>query len=212
MQADFQLIDKIQAHPYEFIKHCVYTRDEVDQFAPIKRAPNELPYVKMFCNLFLTERLLAVPKSRRMWVTWMALSCFLWDTMFHKIRTNFIVSKKEEDADELLSRAEFILENIPEFVIPKNVRPKHKRLFCYLGFPELGSEMKAVPQGADQLRQYTASGIFFDEFGFWPDAEDTYGGSMPTAQGGGRVVIVSTPPDNAPVSGSFWEKLCFDKL
>lgn len=92
------------------------------------------------------------------------------------------------------------------------MRPKYRRKFCHLEFEGTGSWIKAIPQGADQLRQWTASGVFMDEFGFWEEAETTFGATVPTIQGGGRIVIVSTPPNDAPVGGSFFERLSFDKL
>jgi len=211
-ETTFKNIDLIAKSPYEFIRQCVFTRDEVDSSNPVKPAPSDLAYIKVFCHMFMRERLIAVPKSRRMWVTWLVLACFLWDTVFNRVRANFIQSKKEDDADALLDRVEFMLEQIPVAVIPKKILPKWRRKFCHLEFAETGSYIKAIPQGADQLRQYTASGIFMDEFAFWDDAEATYGASVPTIQGGGRIVIVSTPPDNSSPQGSFFERLVYDRL
>lgn len=211
-QAILTRVTEIASDPFEFIRTCVFTRDEVDKNMPIKPAPHELNYVRLFCRIFERKRLILVPKSRRMWVTWLCLSLFLWDTMFNRIRANFIVSKKEDDANQLLDRVEFIIRNIPEQMIPKDIIPKYNRKFCLIEFPNLESYLKAIPSGKDQLRQYTASGLFFDEFAFWDNCEETYGAALPTIEGGGRAVICSTPPENASPHGSFFERLCFDRL
>jgi hypothetical protein len=73
-------------------------------------------------------------------------------------------------------------------------------------FPGLNSYIWGVPQGADQLRQFTASALFFDEFAFWEKARETYMASKPTIDGGGRVSLVSSPMDG------FFKEVCFDLI
>lgn len=111
----------------------------------------------------------------------------------------FFVSKKEEDADELVRRAKFILENIPEEVIPKELRPQFRYTYCQLYFPDLDCYIRGIPQGADQLRQYAATAILLDEFAFMEKAEATYAALLPTTlapNARGRLTMISTPMPN----------------
>jgi hypothetical protein len=121
-------------------------------------------------------------------------------------RSVAFVSKKEDDADELIRKAKFILEHIPEEEWPKELRPKWEYKYGQLFFPELNSKIQGFPQGADQLRQYTFSAIMADEMAFWEDAEQMFAASFPTLEGGGRFTAISSP---AP---GFFKRLVFDRI
>lgn len=184
---------------------AVFTLDQVDGEHPIKTLPDR-EYAKAYCELWQKVPLMAVPKSRRMTMSWFTIGLYLWDTLFHSGRFNAFVSKKEDDANELIERAKFILEHIPEDKIPKGLLPEHRSKFCLLEFPGIKSKIQGFPQGADQLRQFTFSGIFGDECAFWEQAKAFYSASFPTIEGGGRMTLVSSP---AP---GFFKQLCFDAL
>lgn len=143
--------------------------------------------------------------------SWNFISLYLWDTIFHPGRFNGFVSKKEDDAGELVERAEFIYNQIPEWRIPRALLPKIKagkmtRQPPVLEFPEINSKIQGFPQGAGQLRQYTLSGILGDECAFWEQAQQFYSASQPTLEGGGRMTLISSR------SPGFFKKLVFDRL
>jgi hypothetical protein len=199
-------LDKIRRDPWEFLSTCVYTLDQVDQENPIKKFPVDLRYLYLYTRCWQRYPKIAVPKSRRMIMSWTNIALYLWDTMFHAGKFNAFVSRKEDAADELIKRAEFIYDHIPEEVIPRELLPKKAAKFSHLDFPEINSQLQGFPQGSDQLRQYTFSGIFGDEMGFWEEAQAMYSASMPTLEGGGRFTGVSSP---AP---GFFKSLVFDQL
>lgn len=184
---------------------CVYTLDQVDQGDPVKTLPDRA-YAKMYCEAWCKYPLMAVPKSRRMTMSWFTIALYLWDTLFHDGRFNAFVSKKEDDANELVERAKFIYDNIPQDKLPREMLPQAHMKFCELEFPEIRSKIQGFPQGADQLRQFTFSGIFGDECAFWEQARAFYSASFPTIEGGGKMTLVSSP---AP---GFFKQLCFDTL
>lgn len=206
--ADYWLkkLESYIADPWEFAKECVFTKDEVDKKNPVKRFPSDLEYLHVYFKVWQKEPMIAVPKSRRMFMSWANIILHLWDAMFHGGRNIAFVSKKEEDADELLNKCEHILENIPESALPKSLRPKHKKTYCCLEFPETGSRIIGMPQGADQLRMHTFSRILADEAAFWDQAEKMYSASIPTLEGGGCMTMISSP---AP---GFFKRLVFDDL
>lgn len=196
----------IRTDPWEFCTRCVRTKDEVDELQPVKAFPSDLEYLKLFVRCWQKYRYIAVPKSRRMFMSWICLILYLWDTAFHIGRFNAVVSKKEDDADALLQKMKFILENIDRSVIPEDLIPRWEYKFCQLSFPEIGSKLQAFPQGADQLRMHTLSGILMDEMAFWDKAQATYSASAPTIEGGGRITLISSP---AP---GFFKRVVFDQL
>lgn len=200
---------RLRTDPWYFLSRCVFTLDEADKANPIKKFPSEggmAAYLKLYTRCWERYPFIGVPKSRRMFMSWVNIGLFTWDTMFHIGRHAGVVSKKEEDADQLIERMKFILEHIPEAELPKDLRPQWERVYCELRFPELNSKVHAYPQGADQLRQYTFSRLLFDEMAFWPDAEAAFASAMPTLEGGGGCTAISSPAEG------FFQRLVFDQI
>lgn len=186
---------RFRQHPWTFYQQAVYTLDQADTWNPIKKfpaAPTDGPstYLKWMVEQIWTEQLLAIVKHRRMIMTWTCCAFLLWDAMFHEGRFNAVLSKKEEDADELVRRCKFIYDNIPKEVMP--FKPDADPKYTELRFPEIDSVIKGFPQGADQLRQYTCSRIVADEMAFWPQARQSFVSMKPTIEGGGKIVLLST--------------------
>ncbi len=199
--------------PWEFLKHCVFTHDEVDAENPVKRYPAHLLYLHFMVLMWKTFKLLAIPKSRRLTVSWTFIALALWDCLFHKGRSWAFVSKKEEDSKELVARAEFIYQHIPESEIPRELLPPLKRGAMQTSppvmefeFGKISSKIQGFPQGGNQLRQRGFSGILEDECAFWEEAEAAYASAKPTIDGGGRMVMVSTRYPG------FFKKIVYDQL
>jgi hypothetical protein len=202
---------QLRADPWLFLKHCVFTHDEVDQTNPIKAYPAHLLYLKFLTLMWQKEKRIAVPKSRRLTVSWTYIALALWDCIFHKGRSWALVSKKELDSLELIQRANFIFEHIPPEVLSPELLPKRKRGEMQssppvLEFPDIHSKMMGFPSGANQMRQRGFSGLFFDEVAFWEEAEAAYVSAEPTVKGGGRMIMVST---RFP---GFFKKIVYDQL
>lgn len=179
---------------WSFMSRAVYTLDQADQAQPTKKYPDEStskgPYLKYLVNKIQTTKLLATVKNRRLVVSWTGCGVILWDAIFNEGRFNAIISKKEEDSDELVRRCKFIYDNIPKDIMP--FKPDMLVRYANLRFPEIQSEIKGLAQGPDQLRQYTCSRVMGDEVGFWPMARQTFVALKPTLEGGGQVFLVST--------------------
>lgn len=197
--------ERYRKDPWAFITECVYTRDEADSSNTIKRFPNK-KYLHLYAELWKRFPLIALPKTRRMTISWMTISLIVHDCIFNRARRWAFVSKKEENSDELVERVKFILENLDKTRFPAELIPQWKKTFNYVEFTSNGSIIEGFPQGADQLRQFTFSGIFGDEVAFWEQAQNFYSASLPTIDGGGRMTLVSSP---AP---GFFKRLVFDAL
>lgn len=212
-QARWQLSQRVHygKNPWAFLSQCVFTLDQVSEYAPIKPFPSYLEYLRFLCELWQREKLIAVPKSRRMVCSWNFISLYLWDVVFHSGRFHGFVSKKEDDAGDLVARAEFIYRHIPEWRIPRALLPtlkngKMSKQPPIMEFEEINSKIQGFPQGADQLRQFTLSGILGDECAFWEGAQSFYSASKPTLDGGGRMTLISSR------SPGFFKKIVFDQL
>jgi phage FluMu gp28-like protein len=190
-------------NPWTMIQDgVIYTLDQVDLLNPIKLFPADY-WHEITIYEWLNHKLCLVPKSRRLMFSWLMVFLHLHLAMFNEGVSIYFVSDKEEKSDELVKRAEFIIKYIPD---EKMLKPEYKGTYCYLEFPELHSFIQGVPMGADQLRQYTATAIFADEFAFWERARETYMASIPTIQGGGRFTAVSSPQIG------FFKDMVFDQV
>lgn len=181
--------------PWLFVKECCRTKDEADG-GKVKSVPDK-GYLRYVTEVWREESLLAIPKSRRMLMTWLFLCLHLWAALTRPNAAVFIQSKKQEDSEFLLGedRLMFVYRQLPqEFPWPaleKAMAGKSGKGYAYLRFAN-GSYVAAVGQGPDQLRQYTASHVYLTELAFWEWAEETFASLLPTIQGGGKVTIDSS--------------------
>ena len=144
------------------------------------------------------EKLLLVEKSRQMMMTWLWCALDLHEAQFNKGKYIFFQSKKEEDADALVSRAKFIYNHQPDF-LKQNVI---EEVYCKLKFPKNNSQIIGIPQGGDQIRMHTASRVFSDEMAFQPEAEEAFTAARPCIEGGGIFNGVSS------ANPGFFQELC----
>ena len=183
--------------PWQFISDCCMTMDEADE-GKIKHFPDK-EYQSHICKVWLMYNILAIPKTRRMMLTWTMLALHLWAAIFRPNSAVFVQSKKADDSDFLIGdkRMKFIYDHLPGGYNWPTCRYKQYNL----EFGN-GSYVMAIGQGADQLRQYTASFIMCDEMAFWEWAEDTWGALKPTIQGGGKVTLISS------AGPGFFQRIC----
>lgn len=173
-----------------FLDKFVYTHDEHDPIEPTKKFPMK-DYIKQLAKIFVTEEKIIIEKSRQMMVSWIACAYALWIAMFHDGRRVFIQSKKEKDANELLNRCKFIYDKLPE--VTKNKYKQDPPAHCKMTWGKANSNIQAIPQGADVLRQYTSSLIISDEMAFQEKSEEAYIAAKPTLVGGGQFIGISSP-------------------
>ncbi len=176
-------------YPWSWICDCVETVDEADE-GRSKRVPR-LEYLRYVVEQWSRSkgRILAIPKSRRMMMTWLMLALHLHLAIFNERVAVFVQSKKREDSEYLLgeTRMLYIYRHLPDVLDWPEVRTKDGALLF-----SNGSQVIPVGQGSEQLRQYTATAILCDEVRSWDQAEDTWTSLRPTIQGGGRITLVSS--------------------
>lgn len=198
-----QNMETYYSNPWAMVEDgCIYTLEETNLLNPVKPLPDH-PWLKEIAAQWQTESLLALFKSRRMIITWTMVFLHLWLAMFREGAAIFFVSDKEEKSDELVKRAAFIYNHIPDDMV---LKPEGKYTYCNFRLPGLNSRIQGVAQGADQLRQFGATAILCDEFAFWERARETFMASKPTIDGGGKITLISSPREG------FFKELCFDQV
>lgn len=182
-----------------FFKHLVFTKDEHDPGYRYKKFPyDEKPHIDVWINNWLEYPRLIIPKSRQILATWTFAVLYLWDAISHRNRRIFFQSKKESDAGAILDRAKFVLDYMggKHSGLFKQVIPAYKYTTSKgdwkLRFPELQSEIWAIPEGDDIIRSYTLSGWLCDEMAFQKNIEQAMKAAMPALIGGGRFTGLSS--------------------
>jgi len=212
-------ISKYSQHPWPFLRDCVRTVDQAVQ--QVRDFPNAIVEPNPSCscggctcyqhhivNEWMRYRVLVIPKSRRMMLTWTMVACHYWMVRFHPGSTVAFVSRKQgatdsEGSAELVRRAKFIHDRLPD-TFP---RIETSYSWCrFQVFSDPPSEIIGIGQGANQLRQYTVTAIMADEMAFWEEAQDTYVAALPTIEGGGRFTGISS------AHPGFFKRLVFDSV
>ena len=180
----------------EFAKYVV-TRDE---HAPPEHSEKpfptrvQKPYIWEFLDTIQGDQgLHACEKSKQLMVTWaMCLYC-LWVAKFQRNRIIFVQSKKELDAANLVfntetsaARISFMETKLPEMLKNEVAWSYGKAVF------DTGSWIWGIPEGGDQIRSYTVSLLFSDEFAFQPEGEQAWAAANASVKRGGKIVIVSS--------------------
>jgi phage FluMu gp28-like protein len=152
-----------------------------------------LGYLEVLARQWQSARppLLIVPKARRMRLTWAFTALHVWLAWSRPRANVFFVSSKEEKSAELIERARGIVSRLPPERVGK-VEIRQRASPPQIQFMTTGSKIIGVPEGADQLRQMTATAIFADEFGTWEWPRAAFAAMRPTIDGGGRLTILSS--------------------
>jgi len=187
-------IKKAEEDPYFFLTKFCYTMDEHWQHKGKETPYNLFPkkqYIQDICDIFQTEDLIAIEKTRQMMASWIVCGLGLWDTMFKEGRRTFLMSKKEKDANALVERCKLMYSKLPESMQKKYPRDPEK--YLEMKWSKRGSILQGLAQGPDQVRSYTSSLVIMDEASFQEKAEKAFEALQPSIQGGGKVMLISTP-------------------
>lgn len=184
------------ADPHYFLfndQKYVRTFDSYDQSGAnkVKPFPEKayMPYV--LSVIHGSSEPVFLPKSRQIMMTWLVCAYLWWDARFHPYELNFVQSKKEEDAANLVfnkswttARISFMEYNLPDWMKD----PKVAVSYGIISYSN-GSKIWGIPQGDDIIRSYTPSIVFGDEAAFQQQAEGAYKAAKAAAR---KIIMVSS--------------------
>jgi hypothetical protein len=153
---------------------------------------------------FIVERLIILLKARQLGLSWLALAYAAWRIIHYPGYQVVALSKREEDAKELVRRIKFILKYLPPFIIQED---KHKQpgwtgptwegialsvTICHPG--KEPCVFNSMSSGPDSGRSFTANLVILDEWAFQQWAEEIWSAAYPTINrpSGGQVIGIST--------------------
>lgn len=129
-------------------------------------------------------------KTRQCGISWLSGAFGLWACFFHDYFEAMVISKKEEDAVEYLSRVKFMYDNLPDVVQAVNPLINFNRLKLQFHNQSRFIAESSNPQAG---RSRTLNLLIFDEAAFMPEARSIDTAATPTLEKtGGRKIIIST--------------------
>jgi len=151
-------------------------------------------YFTPIIEAWLEDPMMAVEKSRDMMATWLIVTCYTWDSLFHKGRQNIFQSENAQKTRDLVDRAYTLWLNQPAWLrnVQKAIDSEGTNRAGKLTVPGMQSEIIGFPQGADKIRQYHPSGVFSDEAAFNPYASECFAAIKPAIANGGRYTAISS--------------------
>jgi phage terminase large subunit len=139
-----------------------------------------------------------IEKSRDMGASWIVAAVIFWMWLDDDGFQALMGSRKEDyvdngTLDSLFGKLDYFIQTIKDkSLLPKGFNNKKHRTYMKLVNPENGNVMKGESANKNFSRAGRYKVVFFDEFGFWPDARNSW-----TAAGDATKcrLAVTTPPD-----------------
>lgn len=178
---------------WEFLTQQANTLDEATQ--SVKPFP-PYDYLHDLIDVLNSDfRVIAIPKSRRMFVTWAVALWVWWLTRYHEGHFVIWQSLTEEKAAEILdTRIIFAEEHIRDQFLKREYEPYKTRegLVGRMKWNATGSRILAAAQGPHVFRSFTPSVAIIDECDFQPEAYSALDAAIPLAEKNAKLILIST--------------------
>ncbi|MFA5715097.1 MAG: hypothetical protein WC998_05130 [Candidatus Paceibacterota bacterium] len=168
---------------------------------------------KQVLKKILSKRLLQILKARQLGLTWMALAYAVWGLLHKPGYSVLALSKREDDAKELVRRVSFILRYLPRWFLPEErwkTTTENIKIFNFddKGTPLEDSVFQSFPAAQDSGRSFTANLVILDEWAFQQWAREIWKAAFPSINRstGGQVIGLSTIE-----RGTLFEEMWRDK-
>lgn len=187
--------DRCKSDVVYFVNNYCWIYDASDPLDP-----NWIPFhlwdaQKELLRTLQTDRMVQVLKARQLGISWLGLAFGLWLMVFYPSTQISIFSKRQEEANYLLSeeRLKGMYAHLPEWMKMGVVLNNEKtwKLANY-------SIARAFPTNAGD--SYTVTYVMIDEADLVEDQRKMIGAVKPTIDGGGKIFMVSRAEARTPQS------------
>lgn len=187
-----ELDSRYEKDPWAWASEVVVTQDEASGKA--LKFPGDRDYLHDLFDIFENESLIAVPKSRRVFVTWGVATYLTHRARYKKHQSLFVQSETEDKAAFVVDkRCCFIEDNLPlALKRPYKAVRTIKGAVGQLTYDDTKSYVKGIAQGRDALRAFTPSIVFLDECEFQQEGRQSLTACLPFAEKGAKIILVST--------------------
>lgn len=147
------------------------------------------------------HRLVVMLKARQLGMTWLTLCFGLWLMIFHPAAEIGIFSRREQEANYMLSRERMrgVYNRLPEWVKDRarSIKPGGRDGYSVKVWRlSNGSVARAFPTSAGDSYSFTL--VIADEFDLAPDQNNMMRATKPTIDNGGRMILLSRVDKRKP--------------
>jgi len=165
-----------------WFKNFVYTDKNDSLYWP--EMPNILPFIpypfQEECILEVWDSIckgepVFIEKSRQMGISWLIMAVFVYGRCFHNHKY-LVLSQKQDDVDKLwdmkslFEKARFIINNLPQWMLPKGFNKKEDMNYMNISGWETTGSITGESANPNASRWGTYNAIFPDEFAFQSNA------------------------------------------
>ena len=195
-----ELVDRHYAEScWDWACDQVWTRDE--DSGQRLAWPQNKPYLKELLEVYESEQLIAIPKSRQLMVSWSIALWLTWRARYQPYNMIFVQADKEDKAAFLVDkRCKFIEDNLDDEWCRREYDPI-KTSSGFVGkitYRETDSIIWGVAQGTDQFRLYTPTIILMDESEFQDGAHEALTSILPFTREGKNTKVLLVSTSNGP--------------
>jgi len=158
-----------------------------------KFAIPDFEYCRVVLTTVATERLIVIPKSRQVLITWLMACYAVAAALTRKNQLIIYQTKREEDALSFMGRVYFLYDHLPAWlrtIRPRLLPPKENKY--KLELPAQHSKIWGIPSGADIIRSNTVSIFISDETNFQPEAKASLRAAGPSLGQTGQGIWISS--------------------
>lgn len=184
-----------RAYKDDFFLWCsdlVYTADEATQsklaFPADKAYLKDISWILQHCSK------VAIPKSRRMFISWLVSLYCQWRARYHPHNAIFFQSETESKSAYIIDkRIKFVEDHMDPAYRKSYEELKTKSgLVGRITYKDTGSYVWAIAQGDSQIRSYTPSILVMDEVEFHSEGPQALAAALATAEKDAQIIIIST--------------------
>lgn len=188
-------IDESAKNPWTFLSNFWFTLDEHDPRALRKKYPGK-GYQRVLVRALNEFNVIFIKKSRQIMLTHTVSAFLCWDAMYKFNRKQFVQSKKDEDAADVIERVRFGYDQLRVLGFPGlpevKMTGEKSGTKKTITFKSKQCLIRAIPMGPDIIRMHTSSIIFSDEINHQQKGNEAYGAAAPTLFGGGKFIGAGT--------------------
>ena len=195
--------ERCGADPLYWLQNHTKTRDDHWRdkgTEPFARFP-EKPYFQFIFDCLRREKRILIPKSRQMMLSWIVVGYLVWTCQWYGPAHCIIQAQREDKAHDLVGGvdvpgyARTLYEQQDPFLKTLHPSSRAPESMAGLSFTwKNGSKIQGLPAGAEQIRQYHPTIVFFDEAAFLENWQGSYEAADPVTS---QIISVSSAAPSA---------------
>jgi hypothetical protein len=182
---------RLEQHPWEWLTQYTQTFDEhaAEKGVPVHKPFPTKEYLRVVLRYLERSPRIFIPKSREMLTSWLVMGYCTQKAQYKKRTRVIIQTEKEEKGWDLVEYCRCLYNQQPEWL--RRLHPlatggvQSKGLLLW----DNESRVRAIPSGANQVRQAHPTVLVLDEASFLPEAMQSYETANPVTS---QIIAISS--------------------